>query len=59
MPRSVMSVIGFVLVVCGGVILAVMAGATGTGLGTTIALAGLVLLGWAWLARSMDSDEES
>lgn len=42
--------IGALLFLAGGVILAMGGGESGTGVGTTVALAGLVVIGWTLLA---------
>ena len=39
-----------VVFLAGGVILAIGGGESGTGVGTTVALAGLVVIGWTLLA---------
>lgn len=57
MNSSLMMILGLVLLLFGGGVLALVAGAVGTGLGTTIALAGILLIGWGWIQRSTTDDE--
>ncbi|MHC5005577.1 MAG: hypothetical protein ACYTJ0_20950 [Planctomycetota bacterium] len=47
---------GVALFLAGGVILALGGGNSGTALGTTVALAGLVLVGWTVLAGPRRSE---
>lgn len=49
MTRTMMIVVGLIVFLAGGAVLALVPGPTGTAVGTTCGLAGIALLGWAWL----------
>ncbi len=49
--------IGLGFFVLGGVLLALMAGEYGTGVGTTLGLAGAGLMIWAWVSRRTGDDQ--
>lgn len=56
MTKTMLMTIGVVMFLAGGAVLALFSGTTGTAVGTTAALAGLALVGWAWL-RGRGKDE--
>ena len=59
MNSSALTIIGAAVFLIGGGVLALWGGAVGTGLGTTLALAGAALIGCGWIRRSSDDDDAS
>lgn len=58
MSNAALMTLGIVIFLAGGALIALVPGVAGTAVGTTAGLAGLALIGWAWMRRPADESED-